>query len=196
MKISIFCSNMERKRKWRSPSLHYAFKFLLVPDRLCPGCLDENFAWNLYWLDSRTGLNYYSFYFDALYGDVIKCFLCFWLDVEGRSVDVASKRYIKCAFVCDNVKNLSSLEWKKKKLSSLSYVNGQFIIKYLVIYHFTGKKAFLNSLLNPHALHLSIILIFQFVTNRLIQGTNQEKSGLSLALNPTIVSILFGGNKF
>lgn len=147
---------MERKRKWISPSLHYAFKLLLIPDHLCPGCLDEIFAWNLYWLDRRTKLNYYSFYFDALYGDVIKCFLCFWLDIEGKSVDVASKRDIKCVFVCDNVKKLSCLEWKNEfyclgrsrdergkcygSTWGYNYVNVQFIIKYLVLYRFTGKN--------------------------------------------------------
>jgi len=51
----ISCGNIKflfdcgkKKDMKMDPSLHYAFKFLLVPDLLCPGYLYEIFAWNLY----------------------------------------------------------------------------------------------------------------------------------------------------
>lgn len=45
-----------------NPNLYDAFKFLLVTDLLCPGYLNEVFAWNLYRLESRTGrVSHFSF---------------------------------------------------------------------------------------------------------------------------------------
>lgn len=97
--IKFFLSCEKKKDTKIDPRIHYAFKFLLVPDLLCPRHLYEIFAWNLYWLDRRMGLKYYSFLFDALYGNVVKSFLFFCWDMGEKNVVGASDRGIKYVFL-------------------------------------------------------------------------------------------------
>lgn len=97
-----FLLNCRKKKDMKmDSSLHCAFKFLLVPDPLCPGHLYEIFAWNLYWLDRRTRLNYYSFLFDALYGTVVKSFILFCWDIEEKMWLVPQTKTLNMCF-CEN----------------------------------------------------------------------------------------------